>query len=158
MKPVHEIDYVFNKHLLLTEIEHLKGHSKAYTDNRYSAAADNWRIIKDTNLKVGEKETQRFLDFYNISNSGSCRYYILKKNTSLQMHVDNHTTCSVNVILNNNCAPVTVEDVDYFYSTAILNTQKRHGVINSDTDRLLFKISFFDLPYEELVKIVSSVQ
>ena len=154
MKPIFEFDYKFNKYALLTELDRFKNQCKTFQDPM-NPTADNVKQLKNDNLKVVEKETNKFLDFYQIKNKGSGRYYILDKNSNLRMHTDHNTTCSINVILNSNTAPITIEDQDYHYSVAVLDTQKMHGVKNNDSERYLFKISFFDLEYKELVKIVS---
>lgn len=154
MKPIFEFDYKFNKYAMLSEIDRFKGECKAYEDPRHPPIY-NFKLIKSDKLKVAQKETNKFLDFYQIKNKGSGRYYILDKNTDLGMHTDHNTICSINAILNSNTAPITIEDQDYHYSVAVLDTQKMHGVKNNNSERYLFKISFFDLEYKELVEIVS---
>lgn len=149
---LHEIDYAFNKDKLLLELERFKNKSNPYKDPRYPEVK-NFKILNMPDLKIAEQETRRFLDFYNIPNNGSGRYYIL--DNDLPIHTDCNTTCSVNAILNKNKTPITINGIEYEYSTAILNTQLPHGVFNNKTSRLLFKISFFDLHYNDLVKIVS---
>jgi hypothetical protein len=54
--------------------------------------------------------------------------------------------------LTDNPAPVTVEDVDYVYEQAILNTTKLHGVNTNEEERILLKISVFDESYEDLIQ------
>lgn len=147
-----EIDYTFKRHKLLLELEYYLSESTAYKDPRYSEL-DNFRLVKGDHLKIAKEETNRFLDYYNIQ-EGSGRYYTLEPNSILPMHVDYNTTCSVNTILNDNTASIQIENNEYVYSTAILNTQALHGVNNNDKLRCLFKISFFDLSFEELVQIV----
>ena len=71
------------------------------------------------------------------------------------MHVDYHTTCSLNIARQGNAGEVTKS---YSYRTAILNTSNLHGVDNGPVDRRLFKISIFDQTYEEVVdNFVSSM-
>jgi hypothetical protein len=83
---------------------------------------------------------------------GSPRFYWQEPNSILPMHVDNNTTCSINFVLTDNPSPVTVEDNDYVYEQAVLNTTKLHGVKTNGEERVLLKISIFDESYEDLIK------
>ena len=77
------------------------------------------------------------------------RFYFLPKGVEIPEHIDNNTKCSINFLINSkNPAPVTIEGVDYYYKTCLLNTQKMHSVKNNTEDRLLFKLSIFDDDFE----------
>jgi hypothetical protein len=109
------------------------------------------------------------------------RYFILKKDGYLPPHIDLTTQCSINTILSDPDTPVylgnrsfdihteadeaakiikNIESTDstkkhltpLTYKTAALDTTRIHMVDNKGhNERLLFKISFFDVSYEELV-------
>jgi len=80
----------------------------------------------------------------------SPRFIFHKKYTILPMHKDLGTQCGINILIN--CkTPAPIEFASgntYYYKTALLNTQKEHGVRNSSEDRLILKLSFKDTPYE----------
>ena len=44
--------------------------------------------------------------------------------------------------------------LEYYYKQALLNTQIPHMVHNGPTDRILFKVSIFDLPYFEMKNLL----
>ena len=78
------------------------------------------------------------------------RFYTLKENTFLPNHIDNNTKCSINVLLSDENAPITIEGIDFLYDQCLLNTQKIHSVKNTQKERILFKLSIFDLSFEEV--------
>ena len=108
------------------------------------------------------EEVKGYLEKYNdeyidkirddLGVAGSPRFYWQEPNSTLPMHVDNNTTCSINFVVTDNPAPVTVEEVDYVYEQAILNTTKLHGVNTNEEERILLKISVFDESYEDLIQ------
>lgn len=131
-------------------------------------------------LPIAHQETKRFLKHYSIDNIDvRPRYYILKKDGYLAPHIDLTTLCSINTILSDPDTPVYLGDrsfdvqteVDeankiikhiessakehltpYSYKTAALDTTRIHMVDNKGhNERLLFKLSFFDIDYRELV-------
>ena len=63
------------------------------------------------------------------------------------------TLCAVNHIVSDRYAPLIIEGQEYMYKTAVFNTQREHHVVNNGYEaRVLIKLSFFDLSYEDLVK------
>lgn len=79
------------------------------------------------------------------------RFYILEAGTTLPMHVDRGTQCSFNIVVDGT-SPITFEDGEYYYKQALLNTQVMHGVFNTIDDRVLYKLSVFDIDFEEAKK------
>ena len=82
------------------------------------------------------------------------RFYKLDANQYLAPHMDNKTQCCINFILNDNPAPITIQDIPYTYKQALINTRMSHSVRNGNTDRILFKISIFDLAFDEVKEIM----
>ena len=67
------------------------------------------------------------------------------------------TLCAVNHIVSDRYAPLIIEDQEYLYKTAVFNTQREHHVVNNGYEaRVLIKLSFFDLSYEELLAKLST--
>ena len=74
-------------------------------------------------------------------------------NTSVHMHIDPATLCSINIILTNDASPVIFEDYgEIHYKCALFNTSRNHAVPAYHKERLLLKFSYLDTPYEEVLK------
>jgi len=79
------------------------------------------------------------------------RYYFQKAGFELPMHQDRGTMCSLNIVIGSDYDPITFETFTHSYKSAILNTQKKHSV-KATKDRYIYKLSIFDISYEEAVK------
>ena len=75
-------------------------------------------------------------------------------NTHVPMHSDSGTICSVNIILEEDAAPITFEDIgDVYYRCAFVNVGgKRHAVKSWPEERWLLKYSIKDRSYEECLR------
>lgn len=95
-----------------------------------------------------EEYPQILMDLFGVKANASI--FFLKANTVLPYHVDPHLTCAINFILSDNPAPISFEQSGntYEYKTALLNLSLPHGVWNGNEDRILFKLSIVDEPYE----------
>tara|TARA_R110001592_G_scaffold88458_1_gene260515 strand:+ start:30 stop:542 length:513 start_codon:yes stop_codon:yes gene_type:complete len=95
-----------------------------------------------------EEYPQTLMELFGIK--AKPRFFFLKANTVLPYHVDPDLTCGINFILSGKPAPVSFEQSGntYEYKTALLNTSLPHGVWNGSEDRILFKLSIVDEPYE----------
>ena len=110
------------------------------------------------------------------------RYYVLKQDGFLGPHIDLATQCSINTVLTDPNTPIYLggrsydvhhdEEIEeakeivkvigddikahltpYKYKTAALDTTRIHAVDNKGhNERLLFKLSFFDITYYELIR------
>jgi hypothetical protein len=144
MNPITLLDYPIDITKILEIAAEAKSKSISYKDPRYPKLnIDNWKISKFNNGYL-----QQIIDDFEVK--GSPRFYWLKENTYLPIHVDNGTTCSINFILTEDAAPVRFNDVDYFYKQALLNTMVPHSVLNKGSERILLKISIANETYEEL--------
>lgn len=138
-------DYKFNYDIIESYWNNHKDNFAGYSDPRTDGDLDHWQIAR---LEIFDY-AQEICDTFKIQN-GRPRFYILKADTTLGMHTDYNTTCSLNICLSDDNAPVKFNDNTYTYKTAILNTSNNHGVVNGPNDRRLFKISIFDQTYEEV--------
>ena len=152
MQPLFKLDYKFNTFALLTELDRYKLSIGPYVDKRYGQV-DNFKILRgNASLRIAQQECEKFLDYYGfLHNDGEPRYYILQANSILPVHTDMDTKCSINHLLEGT-APIHFPDAgNYEYSTALLDISKPHGVDNTNSsDRLLYKISFFNYTFEEV--------
>lgn len=84
------------------------------------------------------------------------RFLIQKKGYTLPFHTDRGTTCAVNFILSTSRDPIRFETdtgySSYQYKQAIVDVSQRHEVTALKEDRYLFKLSIFDLDYNEVIK------
>ena len=153
MSPVYNIEYDFDNELLLSELFNQKQNN--YSDPKHGTA-DNWKIANEK-LEIATAEMEHFCNVYSLP-LGKPRYYILKENSVLLPHIDYNTTCSINHVLSDDPAPVSFPGIgDFKYKTAILNTTIKHGVMNlGKKDRYLYKISFFDISYEEVCECLKN--
>ena len=78
--------------------------------------------------------------------------YLTPANKTLNWHVDKGTKCAINWVINKPLDEAILEyrDMKYIYKAAIINTSKEHRVTNLEFERILFKVSCFDMTYEEL--------
>lgn len=73
--------------------------------------------------------------------------------TSVHMHIDPATLCSVNVILSDDPAPVIFEDFgEIQYRAALFNTSLNHAVPAHHSERLLLKFAYLDTSYDTVLK------
>jgi hypothetical protein len=145
MKPITEINIPFDKQQLLAEANLIKQYASGYTDNRYpNLNLSKWLIRKHSSEYISN-----LIKFLEVD--GDPRFYWLEPNAIIPEHVDNGTKCSINFILTDTPAPVTILGENFTYTVGVLDTTKRHGVKNGPVERILFKISIFNEDYESVV-------
>lgn len=141
------LNYPLDINYMLTIADQYKQKSQSYYDPRYKITVDQWK-----QFRVENNLFDSIIKELNVS--GKPRFYWLAANAHLPTHVDNNTQCSINFILSENPAPVTILGEDYTYRQAVLNTSVEHGVNNNNEERILFKISVFDTSFEETIKLI----
>ena len=143
MEPILHLKYTIDKDILLQQAAEIKSSASVYVDPRPGLGTPDWLIKKHTSEYI-----EKIIADLGIN--ARPRFYWLKPFASLKEHTDNGTECSVNFIISENAAPITIEGIDYLYRSALLNTQRRHSVTNGPEERILLKISIFDKTYEEI--------
>jgi|TARA_R100000027_G_scaffold62233_1_gene54218 hypothetical protein len=145
----------FDYDLFLKEYYSIKHNERDYA--RGGKSVDYWKVIrlKDLKSELVKSYVEDFKNKYNIPGKVDGRFYRLKANTTLPMHIDSGTKCSINFLLNGDGAPVIFESGEYTYKQALLNTSIMHSVINGDKDRILFKISIFELDFDQVSCLLS---
>jgi len=152
MEPLIHLNYRVDKSVLLKEAEQAKDNAVGYTDPRYPGQQHNgWLIGHHTSDYI-----KQIMDDLGID--GKPRFYWLMPDEQIPEHVDNGTKCSVNIVLTDHAAPITIEGKDYEYQTVLLNTQVPHSVQNNSHERIMLKISIFDETYEQLSKRIKFKQ
>ena len=146
MEPLIHLSYKVDKAQLLKEAEEAKQSARAYTDSRYpDMKLDDWLIGHYTSPYI-----EQIMQDLHIE--GRPRFYWLMPHAVIPEHVDNGTQCSINIVLTDYAAPITIGNEQYEYQTVLLNTQIPHSVTNNEHERIMLKISIFDETYEQLAK------
>jgi len=144
MEPLIHLNYTVDRARLLEEASHAKTHAVGYTDPRYPGE-------QHTGWLIGHHMSEyikQIMDELEID--GRPRFYWLMPHEVIPEHVDNGTKCSINIVITEHAAPITIEGKDYEYSAVLLNTQIPHSVVNNEHERIMLKISIFDETYEQL--------
>lgn len=139
------LDYPLDVDRALLEAEYVRHRAQSYYDERLSAPMEEWQIVKYNSPFI-----QKIMDDFGIQ--GKPRFYFQEPFFKLPVHIDHNTTCSINFVLSDNAAPVDFNGRQYYYKQALLNTAIPHSVQNGPEERILLKISIFDVSFEELAK------
>lgn len=147
IEPLVLLNYPLDIKILWRDAENARTTSEPYgNDPRYpNQHHDQWLISRHTSEYINQ-----IMEDFEVT--GKPRFYWLMPNAHLPEHIDYNTKCSINFILSDDEAPVTIEGRDYFYKQALLNTTRPHSVTNGKSLRLLLKISLFDEAFEDLAK------
>lgn len=151
IEPICYLNYPFDKSLLLKEANEARNAAKAFNEKR----GDEKRTPQE-NFKIAYWSSPYILKIIeDLGVNGKPRFYFQEPNTSLDMHKDINTLCAVNILLSDNPSPITFINGSYFYEQALINVQVPHTVYNGPNERILFKISIFDEPFEQVVKKIN---
>ena len=144
----------FDCGLFLHEYENLKHNEKLYKSPRGTYA--HWKVIRNEDMtsKIVTDFTYNIQRMFSMHGKVDGRFYKLDANQYLAPHMDNKTQCCLNFILNDNPAPITIQDIPYTYKQALINTRMSHSVRNGNTDRILFRISIFHVCFDEVKEIM----
>jgi hypothetical protein len=152
LTPIIHLNYKVNKIKLLEEANIAKIFAKGYTDSRYpELKLEDWLIGHYTSDYIQEI-------MYDLEINGKPRFYWLLPNSVIPEHVDNGTQCSVNIVLTDYAAPISINGTDYEYQTILLNTTIPHSVKNNKYERIMLKISIFDETFNEVASRIKYKQ
>jgi hypothetical protein len=164
--PVIEIDYKFNKDLLMSEFKRLwdlpDPHFEFYKNGERKT--NTWKGLRVLGTQTYGKdldsqlmqEAKRFVDHYGITDDYIALIMWMDKGFELSWHIDDAKVCksSVNFVLSEDAEPVQFRDGAYSYSTALFDIMQEHAVFNRDKERMLMRVSFKNLTHKDLVNIV----
>lgn len=143
MEPIIHLTYKVDKNQLLKEAEIFKSQAVGYTDSRYpDLKLDEWLIGRGTTAYINS-----IMKDFDIE--GKPRFYYLQPFATIPEHVDNGTLCSLNFVLTENASPIMFGNKEYYYESVLLDTTVPHKVINNQNERVMLKISIFDLTFEQ---------
>lgn len=162
VEPLRHLNYKFQTEELFHEYF---THMDEFVEHKdiplpYKEAFQDFKILKvgDAELPVLWHEFKRFVETFDLQGYDiRPRYYVCEADGQFPPHKDMKTLCAVNHIVSDRYAPLIIEDQEYLYKTAVFNTQREHHVVNNGYEaRVLIKLSFFDLSYEELLAKLST--
>lgn len=145
MEPLIHLNYPLKVDLLLMEADEARKIAIPHADSRYDEQYEEWLKSKWSSPTV-----QQMMKDFGVC--GKPRFYFQAPHYQVAEHTDNGTLCSLNFVLSDDAAPVTIESKDYFYSQCLLNTTIPHSIKNGSSERILLKISIVDKTFEELAK------
>jgi len=144
MSPITVLDYPLDKYTLIEDSKQALIFANAHTDSRYPNLSFNyWKISRYSSDYI-----DKIISDFDIA--GRPRFYWLEPHTVIPEHTDNETKCSINFILSDNPAPITINNNEYYYKQALLDTTIPHSVKNGSELRLMLKISIFNETYQSL--------
>jgi len=156
-----DIDLVYDKDKLVKEMEQVNflpyndlGPKQKGTSNipegSWFKNPDTWLLGHVTKELPEVSKVVKQLEKLFGSKDIRPRFYKQEANTFVPLHTDTGTLSAVNIILSEDYAPVKFEGLGFInYKCALIDTQKRHGVPEHPTERLLLKFSMFDVSFEE---------
>lgn len=147
---LYHINFPVSKELLLDEAMSFDDY-QPYHDAKNNRYLDDW-LQKHVTEGLAWDLAQKYKTDLDLGDIRP-RYYIQKSGFTLPWHKDRGTECSFNFVLDGTSS-ISFRDGDFYYESAILNTQVEHAVFQTekDTDRVLLKFSVFDLSFDEVVK------
>jgi hypothetical protein len=146
VEPILYLNYKIDKLRLLAEANDIKHKAVGYTDSRYpNLKMDDWLIGYHSSNYVEQVMRDLGVD-------GKPRFYWLKPYTVIPEHVDNGTLCGLNFILTEGASPITFENQDYYYESALIDTTIPHSVKNNENERIMFKISIFNETFDQVAE------
>ncbi len=130
--------------------------------------SDFYKEVTVTGLKTEQvfddirltKIVEEFFNHYNISldENFEIQFYHLEPFSVLPTHIDEApTTAAINLVLSGDTTGVIFDDKEYIYHCAVLNVLHPHGVKNQSTARILFRIVFLGLSYDQIVSKIRKV-
>ena len=148
MNPLTLIDYPLDIPYLLELADKVKHNAEPYIDPRFDTPIETWKI-----LMFEDPYITKIMEDLNIQ--ARPRFYWQEPNSVLGMHTDYYTKCSVNFVITDDPAPITIEDTDYTYKQAILDTTRLHGVRTQEKERILLKLSIYHSSYEDTIEDIN---
>ena len=87
---------------------------------------------------------------FGLKGRWNMKFVYIPSGVVLDWHVDKGTKCAINWLINNSSASIEFKNGKYQYESAIIDTSKEHRVVDLAGERILFKVSCWDMTYNEL--------
>lgn len=140
-------DYPIDIEQTLKDAEVASEIKEVYTDDRYeNKPVHGWDIARFTTPNI-EKIVNDF-GFEKVKTS----FYWQGPNVLLPPHVDYGSTVTLNFVLTEDPAPITIDGVEYYYKQGLINSGIKHWVQNGPDPRLILKITVYEKTFEEVAE------
>lgn len=141
---ITHLNYDFDKELLLQQAEEAKENAVEFSVPKYPHIQfKGWDIGHYTSPYI-----EKIMKDFGVI--GKPRFYWMAPFVQIPTHTDDGTLCSLNFILTENAAPITIGGEQHIYQAVLLDTTVPHSVVNEEHERIMLKISIFDKTYEEV--------
>lgn len=151
---LYRFELIFDKNKLTEQALDVNGYKTFEDPANKGIFLDFWQI-KKVNSGYAQDIAEYFMNLLSVSDIRP-RFYVQKAGSSLGWHIDRDTLCSINIVLTGDSDPISFKYGVEYYTVALLNTQKEHAVLNTVTDRVLFKMSIFDKCYDDVKEILKT--
>ena len=151
------LDFKYDAEILKLHFENadyvdfkLSDPSKA--QDKFFVHAPGWQICRDLNHI---KEVKRIVTYFEMLFESTIRSQFFKQMAGCEIpyHHDGRPKCSINILLSEDNAPITFEDIgDVHYKCALLDVKKKHMIKAHDKDRWLFNLSILEKTYDECLE------
>jgi hypothetical protein len=149
-----EIDYAINEELLLEQCLERDGY-EPFVDPHTGRWSSMWQY-KRINTGYGKTVSNHFEKILGIEVKP--RFFIQEKGFTLPFHYDRGTQCCINFVLSTSKDPIIFKKehkvYTFKYKKALINVQEEHMIAATLEDRYLFKLSIFDMNYEQVKEIL----
>ena len=149
-----EIDYDIDMRLIRRESREMEGY-EPFVDPKTGKVVEKWLIKRDVK-GYGRAVSNHFQKILNVKIKP--RFYIQQKGFTVPFHQDRGTQCCINFVLSTPDDPIVfLKDYNtysYQYKKALINVQEEHMVKAAKEDRYLFKLSIFDINYDQALKLI----
>ena len=149
------LEYDIDMKLIRREAEDMNGY-EPFVDPKTGTVISEWLIKRDVTgyARVVSDDFERMLNV-----RVKPRFYIQERGFTLPFHQDRGTQCCINFVLSTSKDPIVFRrDYNIFkfqYQQALVNVQEEHMVEASREDRYLFKLSIFDISYDEALETMT---
>lgn len=151
LPPLLPLRYPLNMDLIMQDALAAKASATGFNELR---SGQQSRIPQDY-FRIGYRDSPYIRQImHDLGIEGRPRFYFQDPGSFLDWHTDINTLCSVNMVLSDDPAPISFRSGETHYRQALLNTTVPHSVRNGRSERILFKISIFDMTFEEVASTI----
>ena len=147
------LKYEYDKDTLYNEALNADNYT-SFIDPLTNNVINEWRISKSIG-KYSSDITEYFETVLKCKIKP--RYYIQEKGFTLPFHKDRGTKCCINFVLSDMNDPIEFRTKLYTYQCALIDVQQEHKVTATSENRILFKLSIFDLSYNEVIDTIEDI-
>lgn len=167
---IYRFEYDVDKARLLEECKNATYHKFKDPKSRYILQCLDICSVERREPSYARDISDYFRKLLDLPNDdGQPIFYIQNKEETFPFHIDTYTQCSINILLDDDCTsdPITFRveehednlvkiesDIDEYYETALINVQCKHGIIDPEYQRHLYKCSIKSKTFDECLDII----